>query len=276
MPKQAQSPEPAASQPVRELGYVSQPLQRAIDIMEMVSEAPEGRTLTELSTALDIPKSSALRLLANLELRGLVEQDELRRYRIGMRMFWLGSRWLGYSRLRACTRPYLEELALRTGENACLAVLDDEQVLYVDRIESRQLTRAVPLIGSHRPLHATAVGKVLLAGLPATLAAQILVQRELRALTAKTVTDPRTLQRQLTAVSNRGYAIDIDEFEEGLTCLGAPIRDDTGTVVAALGLSGPSWRLGEMGIPEITSLLCATSADISRQLGHDYSASQTS
>lgn len=260
------TPDTAAG-PIRELGYVSQVLQRAIDVLEVVSEAPEGCTLTELSAVLGIPKSSALRLLANLELRGLVEQDQLRRFRLGMRMFTLGSRWLGHSQLRGYTRPHLEELSHKTGENTCMAILDQDQVFYLDRIEPSRPARSVPLIGSHQPLHATAVGKVLLANLPKQVAAQMLARREMQAVTAKTVTDRRVLERQLPMVAKRDCAVEVGEFQEGLTCLGVPIRDGLGTVVAALGLSGPSWRLSQERTNEAISLMRAAAAQISDQLG---------
>jgi len=252
------------------LGYLSQQIQRALDVIEAIAEAPRGLTLTELAEELGLPKSSVLRLVANLEMRRYVEQDQNNRYRIGLRVFSIGGRALADNILRTCARPYLEDLALRVGESTYLAILDQEQALYIDRIESPMPVRSHSPIGSHRPLPITAVGKVLLAGMgPAAAAETLRSQAELGSLAQPA---PDDLDQRLRRIAAEGYAIDVGEYDEGLTCLAAPIRDGHGDVVAALGVSGPSWRITDDRLPAVVGLLIENALGVSRELGHEGSA----
>jgi DNA-binding IclR family transcriptional regulator len=245
------------------LSYVSQQIQRALDVIEAIAEAPRGLTLTELAQELGLPKSSVLRLVANLEMRRYVEQDQNNRYRIGLRVFSIGGRALADNILRTCARPYLEDLALRVGESTYLAILDQEQALYIDRIESPMPVRSHSPIGSHRPLSVTAVGKVLLAGMGPAAAADILSSRAGSGSPA-----PDDLDQRLRRIAVDGYAIDVGEYDEGLTCIAAPIRDSHGDVIAALGLSGPSWRIPDDRLPTVVGLLIVNAQGVSRELGH--------
>jgi DNA-binding IclR family transcriptional regulator len=249
------------------LSYISQQIQRALDVIEAIAEAPRGLTLTELAEVLELPKSSVLRLVANLEMRRYVEQDQNNRYRIGLRVFSIGGRALADNILRTCARPYLEDLALRVGESTYLAILDQEQALYIDRIESPMPVRSHSPIGSHRPLLVTAVGKVLLAGMGPVTAADVLKSYAERDSLAPPASDD--LHQRLQRVAADGYAIDIGEYDEGLTCIAAPIRDGHGDVIAALGLSGPSWRIPDDRLPTVVGLLIENAQGVSRELGHE-------
>lgn len=253
------------AQPPRRFGYVSQQIQRALDVLEALSASDQGLTLSELSEALDLPKSSTVRLLANLEMRSFIEQDDMRRYRIGLHLFSIGGRALAGSQLRVLARPSLEQIAQYIGESTYLAIPDQGQALYIDRIESPMPVTAQSPIGSHRPLHATAVGKVLLASMEADEVDDIL-SRGMAAVTSKTLTDPDLLRKQLVSIARDGYAIDYGEFDEGLTCLAAPIRDFRGLAVAAIGLSGPAWRLNGDRLSLATQLLIEHSAGISARV----------
>lgn len=250
------------------LGFLSQSIQRSLDVIETLSAAPEfGYTLTELSEELNLPKSTVTRLLANLEVRGFVDQDALRRYRIGMRLFTIGGRALANSNLRISARPYLEDLSQRVGESAYLGVLDMDHVLYVDRIESPQPVKALSPIGSHRPINATAMGKVLLAFMEREKAVGLLERTGFASRTPKTVDSPDEFLRQLDAVRQSGFAIDVGEWDEGLTCLGAPVRARSGEVVAAIGVSGPSWRLSGDRYGEVSRLLTRAAESVSKDIG---------
>jgi DNA-binding IclR family transcriptional regulator len=253
----------------RSMGFLSQSIQRALDVIETLStEAPErGYTLTELSQALDLPKSTTTRLLANLEMRGWVQQDGLRRYRVGMRLFTIGGRALANSHLRKTARPYLEDLSQRVGESAYLGVMDMDQVLYVDRIESPQPVKALSPIGSHRPLNATAMGKVFLAFMDRAEADHLLDKTGFSTRTGKTVVDRAQLHRQLDAISQSGFAMDVGEWDEGLTCVAAPVRARDGSVQAALGVSGPSWRLSGDRYEEVSRLLSRAAEAVSEEMG---------
>jgi IclR family KDG regulon transcriptional repressor len=268
---EASSPRAAADDAARSgqmqgLGYVSQQIQRALDVVEAIAEAPRGLTLTEVAEALNLPKSSALRLVANLEMRHYVEQDQNNRYRIGLRVFSIGGKALADNILRTCARPYLEDLAIKLGESTYLAILDQDQALYIDRIESPMPVRSHSPIGSHRPLQITAVGKVMLAGMDPEKAA-VLVERRAGIDSVPHMTRSE-LEQRLQRINVDGYAIDIGEYDEGLTCIAAPIRDDDASVCAALGVSGPSWRINEERVPSVVGLLLANARAISRELGY--------
>lgn len=248
------------------LAYVSQQIQRALDVMDAIADSPRGLTLTELADKLGLPKSSALRLVANLEMRRYVEQDQHNRYRIGLRVFSIGGQALADNTLRTCARPYLEDLSIKVGESTYLAILDQDQALYIDRIESPMPVRAHSPIGSHRPLQITAVGKVMLAGLTPDAAAS-LVQRRAEVDSLPKIS-PKELEQRLQRINADGYAIDIGEYDEGLTCIAAPIKSGNGEVVGALGVSGPSWRVTEERLPSVIGMLLENARGISRELGY--------
>lgn len=249
---------------IQGLGYVSQQIQRALDVIEAIAEAPRGLTLTELSDGLGLPKSSALRLVANLEMRRYVEQDQNNRYRIGLRVFSIGGQALADNVLRTCARPYLEDLAIKVGESTYLAILDQDQALYIDRIESPMPVRSHSPIGSHRPLQITAVGKVMLASMGVERAAQLVARRaELDLVPAPS---RQELEERLQRITADGYAIDIGEYDAGLTCIAAPIRDARADVIAALGVSGPTWRITEERVPAVVALLLENAQGVSQEL----------
>lgn len=251
-------------------GYISQTIQRAFDVLEDIAsqDARGGLTLTELSNRLKLPRPTTLRLLANLETRGFVEQDAARRFHIGLPLFSIGAQSLVTNDLMRCARPYLEDLALKVGESTYLAIVHHDEVLYVDRIESPQPARAVSPIGSHRPLHSTAVGKVLLAGMSPEQVDGIISRIGLPPRTWRTITNPGVLRERLAEISANGYDVDQGEYDEGLTCGAAPIRDPNGRLVAALGLSGPSWRIGQDRLSHVLAALCNTACSISAELNH--------
>jgi DNA-binding IclR family transcriptional regulator len=249
------------------ISYVSQAIQRAFDVIDAIADAPNGLTLTELAQTLHLSKSSVLRLVANLEMRRFVEIDQHRRYRIGLRVFSIGGRALADSNLRTRARPYLEDLALRVGESTYLAILDHDQALYIDRIESPMPVRSHSPIGSHRPLHITAVGKILLADMPPDDIFRILRRREASAPFQPPM-DQEGFLEHLKHIAREGYAVDIGEFDKGLTCLAAPIRDSTSAVIAALGVSGPSWRLSDERLPGVVELMIENAKGVSKELGY--------
>ncbi|MEV0732637.1 MULTISPECIES: IclR family transcriptional regulator [Polymorphospora] len=247
---------------------MSQSIQRALDVLETLStEAPEvGQTLTELADRLGLPKSTVARVLFNLESRGFVEQDGLRRYRVGMRLFSIGGQALANSHLRVTSRPYLEDLTLRVGESSYLGVLDMQQVLYVDRIESPQPVKLLSPIGSHRPVNATAMGKALVAWMDETDVRRLLKRTGMASRTRHTVTELDAFVEGLERIRADGVAVDVGEWDEGLTCVAAPVRSSNGAVVGALGISGPSWRLSGEQLKDATRLLAKAVADLGTEL----------
>lgn len=198
------------------------------------------RSLTEIAAATGLPLSTTHRLIAELVAwEGLVRGPD-GRYEIGRRIWALGSLSAVSRELRAIALPFMQDLSATTGENVHIAVLDGDRALYIDRISGR---RAVPVVskpGARLPLHATGVGKVLLAHADPQVQAAAMAQ--LTRHTPLTVVEPRRLQRQLQQVLDRGYATTHEEMTPGSSSLAVPVHDRGDRVVAALGLVTASTR----------------------------------
>ncbi len=218
-------------------------VERALDILELLENAPEGAApnLTEIAARLELPKASAHRLLATLRARGYIEQESgggRGGWSLGFRVVGLAARAPARSRLvRAADTP-LRALADATGEGAQLSVRSGDVALCVARVASPSHPEIALMggVGAQFPLHAVAVGKVLLAYAPDAERRAYLSSGPLRAFTANTVTDADALERELGAIRAEGIAWDREEYKRGLYALAAPIRDASGEIRAAIAL----------------------------------------
>lgn len=216
---------------------------RAVSILQLLAQWGEAR-VTDLALAIGTHKSTVARLLATLEGRGLVEQDgERGRYHLGYGVVEL-ARGVESRRpdLPVMARPICEALAEQTGETVNLAVVEADAVVSIDQVLGTATVRSVNWVGQRTPLHATAAGKVLLAFGPDEWREAVLAC-ELERFTAATIVEGGRLREELAEVTRRGYATTRDEHETGLSAIGAPIRASDGSVIAALTVSGPSFRL---------------------------------
>lgn len=235
---------------------------KALAVLGTFDPAHTRRSLSEISAATGLPLSTTHRLIAELVAWEGLTRGADGRYEIGRRIWVLGSLSAVSRELRAIALPFMQDLSATTGENVHLAVLDGDRALYVDRISGR---RAVPVVskpGVQLPLHATGVGKVLLA-----YGADDLRERAMQRLTRHTpltIVDPRRLQRQLQQVVEHGYATTHEEMTPGSSSLAVPVFDRSDRVVAALGLVTASTRreLGKL-IPAVQ----LAGRGISRMLG---------
>ncbi|MEM7345543.1 MAG: IclR family transcriptional regulator [Chloroflexota bacterium] len=226
--------------------------------------------LTELTEILDLPKSTVHRAIANLEVRGLLVRNEVtNKYHLGSRLFELGMRASLNFDLREIARPYLEKLSKETGEMITLAILSEDEALYLDKVDSSRVLRAASAVGQRRPLHCTAVGKVMLSDLPQHEVVRIVEEKGLAPRTSRTITDPDDLNRKLTQIRSDGYSLDLGEFEEGLCCVATPIMDGTGKITASIGVSGPVTRFNEEARPGLIKLMQQTAEEISKELGYE-------
>jgi DNA-binding IclR family transcriptional regulator len=246
-----------------------QSLARGLDTLTMLANQAGSMGVTEVAQALDVDKSSAFRLLSTLASRGFVEQDEeTRRYRPGLQIVELARQVLDRIELRAVAKPLLRQLRDRVDESAHLAVTSEGHVVYVDAEESGATLNVNTEIGRHAPLHCTAIGKALIAYLSPKDMKRIIEQSRLKRYTPRTITTIQELIPHLEAVRKRGYAVDDEEFEPGVRCVAAPIRDYRDRVVACVGISGPSVRVSLDRVPEIGAATVETAEAISRLLGH--------
>lgn len=241
---------------------------RALRLIDTLGESRGEVGLADLSGRVKLHVSTVHRLLTTLVQHGYCRQNpETGRYALGAKLFHLAESYLGQMDLRQVARPHLERLCRETGETANLVVLDGREALYLDKAESPQNLRIFSRIGHRAPLYCTAVGKVLLAARTPPEASDLLGPGPLEPMTRRTITALPQLQQELAKVRAQGYALDLEECEEGARCVAAPIRVAAGEVVAAVGVSGPSIRMRPKRVRELTPLLVRTAAMISQQLG---------
>ncbi len=218
-------------------GEAVQSVERAVALLELLGRAGRPLTAVELAAASSLPRPTVYRLLQTLATHGMISASD-HRFAIGPRVLWLAGQRLEQIELRAAGRPVLLELRDRTGETAHLGVLEQGQVVYIDKTEAPGPMRMASAIGKIMPAHSTALGKAMLAHLPAGEVAAVLDLWGLPRRTPRTITDRRRFAAELAAVRARGYAVDNVENEEGVRCVAAPIFDHAGRVAGAVSLSG--------------------------------------
>jgi IclR family transcriptional regulator, KDG regulon repressor len=224
--------------------------------------------VSELARRLDLGKSTVHRLLQSLAAEGLVEQDPgTGGYRLGLPVFELGEAVRSHLDLHAACGPVLATLREQTGESSQVGVLDGREVVYIERLESSYTLRLFTETGRRVPVHCTSSGKVLLAFLPESRRAAVLAGHELIALTPQTITDPDAFAAELSAVRRRGWSDAVNEREVGVASVAAPIRDHTGTVVAAISIGAPTARLPAVQRRRMAGLVRDAGEAVSRRLG---------
>jgi len=239
----------------------------ALAVLESFSVERPELGVTELSQALGLGKSTVHRLLTSLAARGYVRKNpQTERYCLGFKAFEVGSLAAGRGAIREIVAPFLRSLMLASKETVHLGVLDEGDVVYIDKIESDQPLQMYSRIGRRAPLHCTALGKALLAWEPKESVERFL-RRRLRAYTPSTRTDPDLLRQELAKIRASRHALDEEEFAVGLKCVAAPLFDHTRRAVASLGIAGPAVRLSDERLPRLTSLVREAAGGASRALG---------
>ena len=249
-------------------------LQRGLTILEIIGKREQPASLAELSRELGLHPSTVFHLLKTLRALGYVAQaPEAKTYRIGPKVFSLASAATHEQALADLAMPHLAELVRATAETSHLAIYDRGEVVVIAKLDGSGPMRLSERIGTPRPAHATAIGKVLLAALtPGELKAH-LARGRLKRFTPRTLTAPARLRAELAKVRGQGYALDDEEYSLDLRCVAAPVRDFAGRVVASLGLSGPVWRTGNARLADLAEMVCRQAQQLSAALGHGASFS---
>jgi DNA-binding IclR family transcriptional regulator len=225
--------------------------------------------VVDLGRRVQLHVSTVHRLLATLIAGGYVQQDpETGRYALSGKIHQLAQASLGWRDLRRVSRPHLERVAKVSGETANLVVLERGEACYLDKVESPQSLKFLTKIGHRAPLYCTAVGKVLLSHLREEEAEEFLSRVILVPHTRNTILSRSQLRRELRKVAAQGFAVDLEECEKGASCLAVPIRDHTGRVVAALGISGPRVRMTDRRISELVPVMVEEGRRVSAGLGY--------
>jgi len=252
--------------PRNRASYAVPAVESALSVLETLGTA-QPMSLTELSKKLGLGKSSVYRLLVTLVLRGYVEKDpHSDLYQLTYRLFAVGSRAAEQLGLREVAQPIMYRLASRTGETVNLGVLDGFRTVSIYLVESAHPLRIHMRIGGVSA-HATSTGKILLAALAPKELARRLSGRRLTSLTGRTIKSRSALQAELRRVRDEGYAIDDEECSLGLRCVGAPVLDHRGTVVAALSVVAPCHRLPPSALPAAIATVREAAQEISHRLG---------
>jgi DNA-binding IclR family transcriptional regulator len=250
-----------------------QSVSRALKIIEVLAGYPEGIALNDLSQKLDLKKSTLHHLIITLVVHNYVKQNPLtRKYIIGSKIFEINNQISSTMDSFNGATPILMELANKCGEVVHLVKLDDGEVIYQQKIESPNCShglRMASYVGMRNCAHSSSGGKVLLAYLEKAQLKSIIESKGLPQLTKNTITDPNKLLSNLQTIRDQGYAIDDEENEIGVRCLGAPIKNASGNVVKAISISGPSSRITKDIIRyNLIQLVKEAAEHISDILGH--------
>lgn len=243
-------------------------LNKTLDILEALANA-EGMTVAELATASGVNKAATYRILNTLERRGYAVRstDGVRKYSVGPAFRALARDSHSPGDLLNVARPHLRRLWEEFDETVNLGVLNQDQVLYLDIMESDQGLRTTVDVGSHDDLHSTALGKAMLAGLPVSDARQLLSHADMVAKTPRTLTSLPDLMAEVDRTRTRGYALDDEENEPGARCVAAAIIDGRGRPIGALSMSGPAWRIDDAMVIKIGDRLRRAADEVASQLG---------
>ena len=249
--------------------YFINSILRASAILKCFAGEETHLRISELARRLGLDRSTTYRILLSLEKCGLVEkEDKTGEYTLGLAAFELGNAYLRRMDFIQISKPVMAELAQKVQETVHLAVLSDTEIFYVDKAESPRPLGVMSKIGQRGPLHCTALGKVLLAHQPEAEQMKIIRRIKLLPYTPKTITSRQKLLEELKAVQKQGYALDHREIEEDVECIGAPIRDHHGNVIAALSISGPQKKINTPGEKQFVSSVVEATALISSKLGY--------
>ena len=253
--------------------HLKSTVQKTFVLLEYFTPQKPEWGVTELANAIGANKSTVYRFLADLHKVGILHKNpETEKYSLGLKLFELGNRVRIKSALVDRTHPELMEVAAGITETVHIAILDNHRIRYVDKVESPQGLKISSNIGSQNAAHATSLGKVLLAFLPPNeqeRALRILFEEQRpNAFTANTIIERQLMYEELQAIRERGYAIDREEFEIGLICVGIPIFNQSDEVVASLSASGPANRFKEEEVNNYVAILRRGAEAIRQKIGH--------
>ncbi|WP_394435644.1 IclR family transcriptional regulator [Streptomyces sp. SGAir0957] len=246
-----------------------QSVDRAVSVLESLARRGEAG-VTEIADELGVHKSTAFRLLGVLENRGLVGQAKERgKYYLGAGVLRLAGAAAVRMDISQEGGPVCRDLADELGETVNIAVLDEDMAVNIMQARGAASVTAQNWLGRRTPLHATSSGKVLLAHQPPVVREGLLA-RTLPRFTEHTLTGTDALRVELGEVAERGYAVAVEELEVGLAAVAAPVRSHDGTVIGAISVSGPVYRLTEESLPTSAKRTVAAAAELSRRMGHGF------
>jgi DNA-binding IclR family transcriptional regulator len=249
--------------------------QRALEIIELLTARGDAMTFTEISEATGLPRASLHGLLRTLVAKRWLNLGDDRRYSLGIRTWEAGTAYLRGTGLNVSARPRMERLRDALDETVQLAVLEDRDCVYIDKVQGGRVLVLASDVGRRLPAYATGVGKVLLAGLDDRVFEQLFAGAHLERFTEHTISTVAELRRELDRIRARGWATDEEEYSIGVRCVAVPIRDNRGDVIAAMSVSAPAIRFGTKQREAALRMLRDAAAEVSAELGYRALAAHT-
>jgi IclR family acetate operon transcriptional repressor len=243
-----------------------QALERGLNLLAIIAEA-DGLSLTSIAQRAGIAPSTAHRILNTLKAGGFVQDDDQGRYLIGVQAFRTGSAFLRNRKMVDVGRGTMRHLMEASGETVNMGIENDGYIVFVSQIESHQSIRAFHRPGARGPMHASSLGKAILASLTDEALSQRLHHVGMPRFTKHTIVDPDTLLADLETVRKRGWAIDDQEQSEGLRCVGAAVHNEYGEVMGAISISGPTVRVTEERLGELGPMVKRAAREITERVG---------
>lgn len=241
-------------------------LHKLLDILETIRESRSGMSLADLARALRMPKPTAYRIVATLERRGYLSRDGNGHYKMTRKFFEMQQTETEEQILVRVAHPVMERLVESCRETVNMGVLDAAEVVVISTIESPQAIRMTSKIGNRRYLHSTALGKVLLSGLPEKEVLRLIRIQGMPRLMPRTIVTRKGLFEELERIRHQGYSLDNEENEPDGRCIGAPILGHGGRVVSALSISAPSFRMDVTRAVGLAPALMEACLEISRAI----------
>ena len=246
-------------------------LERAMEVFEFLSEG-QGMPLTQLATDLNQSPATVYRILVTLEKRGLVEFDHVAQlWHIGPRSFVIGARFIRRTNLVERARPIMRKLMEETGETANLGVQQEDSVLFLSQVETQASIRAFFPPGTLSPMHASGIGKALLAHMDELRLNTLLSKTQFESFTAYSITEPTALRAHLSDIRTSGYSIDNEEKNTGMRCIAAPVFDFNGEAIAGISVSGPTSRIEPARLEELIAPVMNAAQDLTFAIGGNAS-----
>jgi IclR family transcriptional regulator, acetate operon repressor len=244
-----------------------QAIDRGLAVLAIIAGS-DGLTLTDLAQRAGLAPSTAHRILASLEAHKFVFHDEERGlWLIGVGAFEVGSAFLRNRRLAGIGRVVMHELMEQTSETVNLGIEDSGEVVFISQVEAHSALRAFFRAGSRAPIHASGVGKMLLAEMPEARVKQILYKRGLAKFTERTLVAPTDLFQELAVIGRRGWAVDDEERNLGMRCVAAPIYNEYAEAIAGISVSGPTVRITPERASELGPLVKRAAQEITASIG---------
>jgi IclR family transcriptional regulator, acetate operon repressor len=243
-----------------------QALERGLNLLAIIAEA-DGLSLTSIAQRAGIAPSTAHRILNTLKAGGFVQDDDLGRYLIGVQAFRTGSAFLRNRKMVDVGRSTMRHLMEASGETVNMAIENDGYVVFVSQIESHQSIRAFHRPGARGPMHASSLGKAMMASLTDDALSRRLHHVGMPRFTRHTIVDPDALLADLATVRKRGWSIDDQEQAEGLRCVGAAIYNEHSEVIGAISISGPTVRVTEERLGELGPMVKRAAREITERVG---------